>query len=179
MAELSTIARPYAEALFASAKGDQASLASWSDLVNELAAVASLEDVRDALTDPRLSNEQRFELFCGLVKSALSDQARNFIELLVQNDRILLLPQIAEQFDLLKNQFEGSAVAQITSAYELSDAQVAELLAGLEKKFGLKLKPSVTIDASLIGGVRVVVGDQVLDTSVQDQLARMRDTLAA
>ncbi|MAK56578.1 MAG: F0F1 ATP synthase subunit delta [Pusillimonas sp.] len=179
MAELSTIARPYAEALFASAKGDQASLASWSDLVNELAAVASLEDVRDALTDPRLSNEQRFELFCGLVKSALSDQARNFIELLVQNDRILLLPQIAEQFDLLKNQFEGSAVAQITSAYELSDAQVAELLAGLEKKFGLKLKPSVTIDASLIGGVRVVVGDQVLDTSVQAQLARMRDTLAA
>ncbi|MBC7202273.1 MAG: F0F1 ATP synthase subunit delta [Pusillimonas sp.] len=179
MAELSTIARPYAEALFTSAKGDQASLASWSDLVNELAAVASLEDVRDALTDPRLSNEQRFELFCGLVKSALSDQARNFIELLVQNGRILLLPQIAEQFDLLKNQFEGSAVAQITSAFELSDAQVNELLAGLEKKFGLKLKPSVTVDPSLIGGVRVVVGDQVLDTSVQAQLARMRDTLAA
>jgi F-type H+-transporting ATPase subunit delta len=91
----------------------------------------------------------------------------------------LLLPQIAEQFDLLKNQFEGSAVAQITSAYELTDAQVAELLAGLEKKFGLKLKPSVTVDSSLIGGVRVVVGDQVLDTSVQAQLARMRDTLAA
>ena len=179
MAELSTIARPYAEALFNSAKGDQATLASWSDLVNELAAVASLEDVRDALTDPRLSDEQRFELFCGLVKSALSDQARNFIELLVQNGRILLLPQIAEQFDLLKNQFEGSAVAQITSAYELSDAQVTELLAGLEKKFGLKLKPSVTVDSSLIGGVRVVVGDQVLDTSVQAQLARMRDTLAA
>lgn len=179
MAELSTIARPYAEALFALAKVDQASLASWSDLVNELAAVASLEDVRDALTDPRLSTEQRTELFCGLVKSALSDQARNFIELLVQNGRILLLPQIAEQFDLLKNHFEGSAVAQITSAYELSDAQVAELLAGLEKKFGLKLKPSVTVDSSLIGGVRVVVGDQVLDTSVQAQLARMRDTLAA
>ena len=179
MAELSTIARPYAEALFNSAKADQATLASWSDLVNELAAVASLEDVRDALTDPRLSDEQRFELFCGLVKSALSDQARNFIELLVQNDRILLLPQIAEQFDLLKNQFEGSAVAQITSAYELTDAQVAELLAFLWKKLGLKLKPSVTVDSSLIGGVRVVVGDQVLDTSVQAQLARMRDTLAA
>src|SRR5690606_23692164 len=113
------------------------------DLVNELAALASLEDVREALTDPRLNSEQRIELFSGLVKSTLSGQARNFIELLVQNGRILLLPQIAEQFDLLKNQFEGSAVAEITSAFELSEAQVTELLAGLEKKFGLKLKPSV------------------------------------
>lgn len=179
MAELSTIARPYAEALFATAKSNQASLASWSDLVNELAAVASLEGVRDALTDPRLTIEQRISLFCGLIKSSLSDQARNFIELLVQNGRILLLPEISEQFNLLKHQFEGSAVAHITSAFELSDAQVQELLAGLEKKYGLKLKPSVTVDSALIGGVRVVVGDQVLDTSVQAQLARMRDTLVA
>lgn len=179
MAELSTIARPYAEALFAAAKGNQDALASWSGLVNELAEVASLDDVREALTDPRLSNDQRIELFTGLIKSPLSDAARNFIELLVKNGRILLLPQIAQQFDLLKNQFEGTALAEITSAFELSDSQVQELLTGLEKKFGLKLKPSVTVDSALIGGVRVIVGDQVLDTSVQAQLARMRDTLAA
>jgi F-type H+-transporting ATPase subunit delta len=179
MAELSTIARPYAEALFALAKGDQAGLASWSGLVNELAQLASLDDVREALGDPRLSDEQRVELFSGLAKSSLPNQARNFIELLIENDRILLLPQIAQQFDLLKNQFEGTALAEITSAFELTDAQIQELLSGLEKKFGLKLKPSVTVDQSLIGGVRVVVGDQVLDTSVQAQLARMRDTLAA
>jgi len=179
MAELSTIARPYAEALFASVRDDQAGLAPWSELVNQLAAIASLEDVHEALTDPRLNNAQRAELFCELVKEPLSQKARNFIDLLVDNNRILLLPQIAEQFDFLKNRFEGSALAEITSAFALDDAQVQELVAGLEKKFGLKLKPVVTIDPALIGGVRVLVGDQVLDTSVQAQLARMRDTLAA
>ena len=180
MAELSTIARPYAEALFATARNDQAtSLDSWSGLVSELAQVAGQEDVREALTDPRLNVAQRIELFAGLIKSPLSAQARNFIELLISNNRILVLPQIAEQFEVLKNQHEGTALADIRSAYALNDDQVQQLVSGLEKKFGLKLKPAVTVDADLIGGVRVTVGDQVLDTSVQAQLARMRDTLAA
>lgn len=179
MAELSTIARPYAEALFTAATEDAAGLALWSDVVTEMAQVASLADVREALTDPRLTSANRIDLFVGLIKTPLSDWARNFIELLVNNHRILALPQIAEQFEVLKNQREGTALAQITSAFDLDDQQVQELVAGLEKKFGLKLKPSVTIDASLIGGVRVVVGDQMLDTSVLAQLARMRDKLAA
>lgn len=179
MAELSTIARPYAEALFATVRDDQAGLASWSSLVSELAHVAGQDDVREALTDPRLNVQQRIQLFESLIKAALSAQARNFIELLISNDRVLLLPQIAEQFEALKNQHEGTALAEITSAYPLTDEQLQQLVSGLEKKFGLKLKPAVTIDLTLIGGVRVVVGDQVLDTSVQAQLARMRDTLAA
>jgi len=179
MAELSTIARPYAEAIFASARNDQAALASWSAVLSELAELASIDDVREALTDPRLNAAKRIELLTGLVKSPLSAAARNFIELLIVNHRILALPQVAEQFELLKNQLEGSALAEIASAFPLSDEQVQQLVTGLEKKFGLKLKPVVTVDSDLIGGVRVVVGDQVLDTSVQAQLARMRDTLAA
>lgn len=179
MAELSTIARPYAEALFATALDDQAGLAFWSDLVSELAGVAGQEDVREALTDPRLNDAQRIDLFTGLIKTPLSPPAVNFIELLIKNHRILVLPYIAEQFDELKNRHEGTALAQITSAFDLSDEQVQQLVGGLERKFGLKLKPVVTVDIALIGGVRVVVGDQVLDTSVQAQLARMRDTLAA
>jgi len=179
MAELSTIARPYAEALFASARDDQAALASWSSLLSELAQLASLDDVRETLTDPRLNAEKRFELFTGLVKSPLSNEGRNFVKLLIDNNRILVLPQVAEQFELLKNELEGTALAKITSAFALSDEQVQQLIAGLEKRFGVKLKPAVTVDPDLIGGVRVVVGDQVLDTSVQAQLARMRDTLAA
>lgn len=179
MAELSTIARPYAEAVFASARDDQEALASWSTLLSELAQLVSIDEVREALTDPRLNAAKRIELFTGLVKSPLSAAVRNFIELLIDNDRILVLPQVSEQFELLKNELEGTALAQITSAFPLSDEQVQQLVAGLEKKFGLKLKPVVTVDSELIGGVRVVVGDQVLDTSVQAQLARMRDTLAA
>ncbi|NYT36296.1 F0F1 ATP synthase subunit delta [Allopusillimonas soli] len=179
MAELSTIARPYAEALFAAALDDKAGLDSWSALVSELAQIAGQDDVREALTDPRLNAAQRIDLFSGLVKSPLSDTARNFVSLLVENNRILLLPEIATQFEALKNQREGTALAQITSAFDLSDQQVAELVAGLEKKFGLKLKPAVTTDPALIGGVRVTVGDQVLDTSVQARLTRMRDALVA
>ncbi len=179
MAELSTIARPYAEALFAAVRSDQQALESWSALLSEMAQVAGLHDVREALNDPRLNTGQRIELFSGLIQTQLDDKARNFIELLVSNQRILLLPQIAEQFEFLKHQLEGSAEALISSAFPLDETQVSDLLAGLEKKFGLKLKPNVTVDPDLIGGVRVVVGDQVLDTSVQARLASMRDTLTA
>lgn len=180
MAELSTVARPYAEALFGAARNDQAtSLAGWSFLLADLAQVAANPEVGAVLSDPRLNQAQRVDLFLSLIKATLPQAARNFVELLVQNDRLLLLPEIASQFDVLKNRHEGVAVAEIASAFALSDEQVAELVAGLEKKFGRKLKPEVSLDASLIGGVRVTVGDQVLDTSVQAQLARMRDTLAA
>jgi F-type H+-transporting ATPase subunit delta len=92
---------------------------------------------------------------------------------------LLLLTHIAEQFRALKDAAEGVAQANITSAFPMSDVQVSELITLLEPKFGLKLKPHVTVDTSLIGGVRVLVGDHVLDTSVQAQLVRMRDTLAA
>lgn len=179
MAELSTIARPYAEAVFASAREDQGALETWSSVLSELAALVSIDDVREALTDPRLQAPQRLELMESLVKSPLSDSARNLIALLIENNRVLVLPQIAEQFELLKNELEGTALAEIRSAFPISDEQLQQLIAGLERKFGLKLKPAVTVDPDLIGGVRVVVGDQVLDTSVQAQLARMRDTLAA
>ncbi|MFJ1299921.1 F0F1 ATP synthase subunit delta [Pseudomonadota bacterium AL_CKDN230030165-1A_HGKHYDSX7] len=179
MAELSTVARPYAEALFGAARDDKAGLAVWAGLVDELAQVAANADVREAMTDPRLDDTRRAQIFTGLIKSELPQAVRNFIDLLVQNDRLLLLPIIATQFAELKNRHEGTAQAEITSAFELSDAQVNELISALEVKFGLKLKPHVSVDQSLIGGVRVAVGDQVLDTSVKAQLARLRDTLAA
>lgn len=179
MAELSTVARPYAEALFGAVRDDRSGLAAWSELLPEMAQVAAHPEVAAVLSDPRLGNAKRRELFTGLIKSELPQAARNFLELLVENDRLLLLPEIAAQFEQLKNRHEGIAVAEISSAFELSDDQVKELLAGLEKKFGTKLRAQVSVDPSLIGGVRVAVGDQVLDTSVQAQLARMRDTLAA
>ena len=95
MAELSTVARPYAEALFAAARDDKAGLPAWADLVGQLSQVAANPDVREAMADPRLGDKQRIELFSGLIKAELPQAARNFIELLVQNDRLLLLPVIA------------------------------------------------------------------------------------
>ena len=179
MAELSTIARPYAEALFGVARADSAGLAGWAELVSELAQAAAHPDVRAAVTDPHLDHAQRIDLFSAVLKSPLNAAGRNFVKLLVDNDRLLLLPEIASQFLWLKNRHEGSADAEIISAFDLTAAQVADLVAGLEKKFGVKIKPTVRVDASLIGGVRVLVGDQVLDTSVRARLSELRDALVA
>ncbi|MFA7475305.1 MAG: F0F1 ATP synthase subunit delta [Castellaniella sp.] len=179
MAEHSTIARPYAEALFESVRDDARGLEYWSEVMSLLAQVSGMEDVREALGDPRLEDAQRIDLLTGLVPQALPEQAANLVALVVQNGRVEVLPQIAEQFELLRNRHEGTALARISSAFPMDEAQVASLVAGLEKKFGLKLKSVVTVDPDLIGGVRVAVGDHVLDTSVQARLASLRDSLAA
>jgi F-type H+-transporting ATPase subunit delta len=177
MAELATIARPYAEALFRVAKSGD--LAAWSDLVSEMAQVAGHPDVKAFAINPKVSDQQAAETFQSLLKSNVGPEAKNFIQMLAENGRLALLPEIGTQFHALKNAQEGSADADITSAFELSDAQVNDLVATLEKKFGRKLNPSVVVDPSLIGGVRVAVGDEVLDTSVRAKLQKMHTALTS
>ncbi|GAB3542639.1 F0F1 ATP synthase subunit delta [Noviherbaspirillum agri] len=177
MAELATIARPYAEALFRVAKSGN--LAAWSDLVSEMAAVAALPDVKSFASNPKLTDKQVSETFLSLLKSNVSPEAKNFVGMLVENGRLTLLPEIGNQFHALKNAAEGAADAEITSAFEMTDAQVKDLVATLEKKFGRKLNPTVKVDNSLIGGVRVAVGDEVLDTSVRAKLQNMYVALAS
>jgi F-type H+-transporting ATPase subunit delta len=177
MAELATIARPYAEALFRVAQSDN--LSAWSDLVSEMAQVASHPEVKEFANNPKVSDQQVIDIFLSLLKSNVSVEAKNFVAMVVQNGRLTLLPEIAQQFHTLKNAQEGAADVEIASAFEMSDAQVKDLVATLEKKFGRKLNPSVTVDPSLIGGVRVTVGDEVLDTSVRAKLQKMHTALAS
>lgn len=180
MAENSTVARPYAEALFKAARDQRADMNAWSVQIRNMADVGEMADVRNAMSDPRLDDAQRASTFKVLFKAApLLPAMQNLVDLLVKNDRLALLPAVSRLFDFLKDQAEGVAQAEIVSAFPMSEKQVSDLVAMLEPKFKLKLKPHVTVDASLIGGVRVVVGDHVLDTSVQAQLARMRDALVA
>ncbi|MES2116999.1 MAG: F0F1 ATP synthase subunit delta [Pseudomonadota bacterium] len=181
MAENATVARPYAEALFrvAQAGKESFSLAAWSDLVSELAQIGTHPEVQAFARNPKVSDGDVIAAVTALVKSPLNTEAKNFLAMLVENGRINLLPEIGAQFQLLKNSVEGAADAAISSAFELSAAQVAELVATLEKKFSRKLNPAVTVDPSLIGGVRVVVGDEVLDTSVRAKLQQMRAALVA
>lgn len=178
MAELSTIARPYAEAAFRVAKGGD--LNAWSALVAELAAIAGTPEMRALVLDPNVTTEKVYGVFSGVLKTPLSTEGQNFLKLVIDNDRVAALPEVAVQFAALRNKLEGSAEAEIASAFPLSDAQVNELLSGLAKKFGgVKLKANVVVDPSLIGGVRVTVGDEVFDTSVRVQLERMRIALTA
>ena len=177
MAELATIARPYAEALYRVAKSGN--LSAWSELVAEMAQAAAHPDVIALAHNPKVSAAQTAEAFLSVLKSPVTEEAKNFISTLTEYDRLTVLPEIAVQFHALKNADAGAADAEIISAFELSPTQVSELAATLEKKFGRKLHPTVTVDSSLIGGVRIVVGDQVLDTSVRAKLQQMHNALTA
>jgi F-type H+-transporting ATPase subunit delta len=177
MAELATLARPYAEALFRVAK--TGNLSKWSGLVSEMAQIGGHPDVKALVDNPNLSDKQVSDTLLSLLKSGVTDELKNLIEILVENGRVTLLPEIGEQFQALKNAHEGSADAHIVSAFAMSDAQVKDLLKSLERKFGRKLNPTITVDNTLIGGVRVEVGDEVLDTSVRAKLQQMHDALVS
>ena len=181
MAELATVARPYAEALFRVAQAGKESynLEAWSTLVSELAQVGSHPEVQAFARNPKVSEREAAAAILASLKSPLNEEAKNFLDMLIDNGRISLLPEIGAQFHLLINSLAGAADAEITSAFELSEAQLAELVKTLEKKFNRKLNPAVTVDAALIGGVRVVVGDEVLDTSVRAKLQQMRVALVS
>ena len=135
MAELATIARPYAEALFRVAKAGN--LAAWSDLVSELAHVAAHPDVQALSRNPNLDDKLVAETLLALVKSPVTEEAKNLVVMLVENGRVGLLPEIGEQFHALKNAGEGAADAEITSAFALDDAQVKQLVDELQQPRGV------------------------------------------
>ena len=179
MAETATIARPYAEALFRVATESSGNLDAWSELVSEMGQVAANPDMKAVAGDPNVPGDKLAALFLSALKSPVNDEAKRFVGLLVENHRLAVLPEIAEQFHALKNAREGSSDVEITSAFPLDGSQLNDLVAALERKFGRKLHPTVTVDSSLIGGVSVKVGDEVLDTSVRARLAAMQTTLTA
>lgn len=176
MAEISTVARPYAEAAFKLAQ-ESGSVPAWSDLVGSLGSIASDPQVSGRLTDPGLQPAKLADFFGSLVPGGLTAEAKNFVLMLAENGRIELLPQIAAQFHALRNAAEGRADLVIESAFPLEGAELAGLVASLEQKFARKLNYSVVIVPELIGGVRITVGDEVLDASVRGRLAQMATAL--
>lgn len=171
MAESVTIARPYAEAAYRLAK-ESGAQGLWSQRLQRLALIAQDKEMTEVMTNPRLSTEQVAELFISL--SADSDAIlANFVRTLAENRRLALLPEISRLFELEKSQEEGVQEAVVYSAFPIDDAQVAALLQQLEPRFGTRLTARVEVDPSLIGGVRVTVGDQMLDASVRGKLDAM------
>jgi F-type H+-transporting ATPase subunit delta len=178
MAEPTTIARPYAEAAFEIAR-DQKALPVWSEMLRFSATIVGDARVAAALDDPRLSAGEKEALLLSIAGDNLSDDGRTFLRVLIEADRVSLLPQIMVLFELLKNDAERVAKATIESAFPLSDAQIGELTAALEKRYGKKVDATVVVNPSLIGGARITVGDAVLDGSVQAKLASMASQLRA
>ena len=177
MAELATIARPYAEALFKAVGGaEQAALVGQ---IQALAGVAGNAQLRQFADNPKVSAEQVFAVIVGVIKTPISEAAKNLLRTVIDNGRLAALPAIAEQFQALVNARSGIADAVIHSAFPIAPAQLAEVMPALEKRFGRKLNPSVVLAPDLIGGIRVVVGDEVLDTSVKARLEQMKMALTA
>jgi len=178
MAEPSTVARPYAEAAFKLADAANA-LAKWSEMLGALALVAQDERVQRAVADPNLSDAQVAGVFISILSGKLSAEADNLLRVLAENGRIGLLPEIRTQFEALKNEREGVVEAEVQSAFELTEAQVADLVQRLEKKTGRKVRTKVHLNKDLIAGVKVVLGDKVIDGSARAQLGALETALKA
>jgi F-type H+-transporting ATPase subunit delta len=176
MAELATIARPYAEALYQSSKGDLNGTSQWLD---GLAAIAGNPQLLQFAGNPNVSDQQVFDVVVGVSRIQLPPAAENFLRMVIENDRLAALPEIAAQFRALKNAQGGSSDAVIYSAFPIAASALGEVAQVLEKRFGRKLNVTVQEDPSLIGGIRVVVGDEVLDTSVKARLEQMKVALTA
>ena len=174
MAELATIARPYAEALFKASSADLAGTAVWLD---ELASIAANAQLQQFAGSPSVTSAQILEVFTGVAKATLSTSAKNFLNVVIDNERVSVLPEIANQFRALMNSVGGSSDAVVFSAFALDGAALADLAVTLEKRFSRKLNLTVELEPELIGGVRVVVGDEVLDTSVKARLEQMKAAL--
>lgn len=177
MAENLTLARPYAEAAFQLAKGAGEALTAWSTALTRLAGVVSHPAMVECIGNPRLTPAQLTQLCLDAAGVSLSVEQQSFVRLLVENQRLPVLPEISELFDALKADAEGIKQAEIVSAFPLDEAAQKNLVADLERKFGCRIQATIRLDPELIGGVRIAIGDEVIDASVRGKLAAMAATL--
>jgi F-type H+-transporting ATPase subunit delta len=177
MAEIITIARPYAEAAFKFARDAQA-LPAWSEALGRLAAVADTDAARDLVGHPGVPAEK---VAAAVAETAggLDASQLNFVRLLADNERLGALGEIASLFEGLRNEHEGVLEAAITSAFPIDSAQVDSIVTTLSQRYGQSIKASVVVDPELIGGISIRIGDEVIDASVRGKLAQLASALTA
>jgi len=176
MAELVTIARPYAEAVFKLAREKNA-LASWSESLALLDSVIGDPLVQERIGNPKVSAHQLEGLIIGVAGSHIDGAARNLVQVLIANGRLDVMPQIRALYESLRREHEGVLQVRLTSAMPVADDQLKALVAALEQKYRKKVSVHVEIDPQLIGGVRAAVGDQVIDATVRGRLEAMAAAL--
>ncbi|HET9645962.1 MAG TPA: F0F1 ATP synthase subunit delta [Burkholderiaceae bacterium] len=180
MAELATIARPYAEALFNAAVETGADARDLADQLQALGQVAANHDLQQFAQDPKVTPQQVFDVVMGaLTFVSLSPLAQNLLRTVIENDRLVALPEVAQRYHALVNEATGVSDVIIYSAFPLEPEQVPAVVANLERRFGRRLNATIAVDPDLIGGVRAVVGDAVFDASVKARLEKMKVALTA
>ena len=177
MAEKQTLARPYAEAVFELAKG-QNQLKKWSEMLGFIAAVAADERMMQIADDPRVDRAGFLELFLGVCEQRVDDQGANFIHLLVDNRRLALLPEIVAQYEALRAEAEARVEATVISAFPLEAAQLHSLGEALKRRLGREVNLTTELDKTLMGGIVIRAGDLVIDGSVRGRLADLAANLS-
>jgi F-type H+-transporting ATPase subunit delta len=172
MAELITVARPYAEAVFSLAT-ETKRLDHWSEALQWLAGLVNNPDVAEIVANPKNTAQEVEALMLGVLGERADEPVKGLVRTLIENSRLTLLPEIANQFETLKAQADGVVDAVAETAYPLTEEQKADLVATLSKKYGKTVRLDVRENAELIGGVRLLVGDDVIDASVRGKLQAM------
>jgi F-type H+-transporting ATPase subunit delta len=177
MAEILTIARPYAQAAFLFA-GSQQAMKEWSGMLEFLAAVAADPEMAGLIENPRLTETQLAALFVRIGGDRLDEKCHNFIRLLAENRRLKLLPEIAALFEIQRREAEKSVRAELITAFPATEAQKASVAAALKQRLGREIELECTTDASLLGGAVIRAGDLVIDGSVRGKLERLGNALS-
>ena len=178
MADLSTVARPYARAIFEHAQEGKA-LDDWAGRLAFWAAVASNRDMQSRLDDPSLTDAKRGEMFAAVVADGNDEAGRNFIDLLAANDRLVAIPDIFLMFEELRGEAQNEIEATVTSAYPLTDAQKAKLSEALSRRLDRQVRLVSEVDPELIGGAVIRAGDLVIDGSLKGRADKMQHALAS
>lgn len=172
MAELITIARPYAQAVFRRAV-ENGRLQPWSEMLQFAAAVACDSTMRELINGAAIDREKLAGLFIDICAERLDQEAQNLIRLLAENHRLALLPEISSVFEIYRAQAEGTIEAEVISAREVTDAQREQIAASLKRRLGKNVTLKCVVDESLIGGAVIRAGDMVIDGSVQGKLKKL------
>lgn len=176
MSELATLARPYAGAVFKRAK-EAGATTKWSDNLAFLSAVMAHPEIAKAVNNPKIGKDKLGSLIFGICAGHIDEEGANLVKLLLQNNRVPLLPEIARIFEEMRVEDEGYIEVEVLTAFPFENDARKKLSAKLEKNLNKKIHMNVTVDKSLIGGVLVRAGDRVIDGSVRGQLQNLRKAL--
>lgn len=176
MAELITLARPYAKAAFEYARADKA-LDAWSSSLAVVASVVQQAAVEELLNSPTITSDQKAAMLFDLCSDELNEKVKNFVAVMAENKRLTLLKEVQEVFEDLKSQQEKFADIKVSAAFDLDDKVQKALAEKLSKTLESEVSLSTDIDKSLIGGVVISAGDMVIDGSVRGRLAKLSETI--
>jgi len=176
MAEVSTVARPYAKAAFEYAQ-EKGALTQWSDMLAMASAVAANSDMKKVFDSPSLTSEQKAAIFVDVCGAEFGSDAKNLVSSLAEHKRLAALPMIAEMFEELKAAKDQAVDVMVTSAFEMTAEQQSKLTETLKNKWQKDVSIETEVDSSLIGGVIIRAGDVVIDSSVRGKLAKIAEAV--